>query len=224
MPTSNEIRQQFIDFFCKKHGHTSMSRHRPSCRTTIRRCLFANAGMNQFKPYFLGTEKPPTRTGRQHAEVHPRRRQAQRPRRRRQGHVPPHLFRDARQLELRRLLQEGGDRLGLGTADRGVEARPDPPARHRLRGRCRKRGFRATTRRPDSGKRSAFPTTTSISATRRTTSGRWATPAPADPAPKFTSTARRTKPAASSSTPAPTASSRSGTSSSSSSTATRTKA
>ncbi|MFK8284201.1 alanine--tRNA ligase [Capnocytophaga canis] len=54
--TSQEIRQKFLDFFQSK-GHTIV----PSAPMVIKNdptLLFTNAGMNQFKEYFLGNGKP----------------------------------------------------------------------------------------------------------------------------------------------------------------------
>ncbi len=55
--TSNEIRKAFLDFFQSK-GHTIV----PSAPIVVKddpTLMFTNAGMNQFKDYFLGNKKPP---------------------------------------------------------------------------------------------------------------------------------------------------------------------
>lgn len=56
MMTSAEIRQQFLDFF-KSKGHAIV----PSAPIVVKNdptLLFTNAGMNQFKDFFLGNKKP----------------------------------------------------------------------------------------------------------------------------------------------------------------------
>ena len=71
-------------------------------------------------------------------EMRARGRQAQRPRERRPHGPAPHVLRDAGQLLLRRLLQEGSDRLCLGAADAGPRPGQGPPEGHDLQGRRRR--------------------------------------------------------------------------------------
>src|SRR6202000_3388917 len=57
MMTSAEIRKKFLDFFVSK-GHTIV----PSAPIVVKNdptLKFTNAGMNQFKDYFLGNRKAP---------------------------------------------------------------------------------------------------------------------------------------------------------------------
>lgn len=56
---ASDIRQQFLDFF-KSKGHTIV----PSAPIVVKNdptLLFTNAGMNQFKDYFLGNRQPDSR-------------------------------------------------------------------------------------------------------------------------------------------------------------------
>src|SRR4249919_455210 len=56
MMTSSEIRQKFLDFF-KSKGHVIV----PSAPIVVKddpTLMFTNAGMNQFKDYFLGNKQP----------------------------------------------------------------------------------------------------------------------------------------------------------------------
>ena len=54
--TASEIRQSFLDFFKEKQHSIVPS---ASLMPQSPGLLFTNAGMNQFVPYFLGTDKAP---------------------------------------------------------------------------------------------------------------------------------------------------------------------
>ena len=120
---SAEIRRRFLEFFAER-GHTVVPSASlvPAGDQTL---LFTNCGMVQFKDALTGAEKRSytravdyqrcLRVAGKHndfEEVGP-------------DAAPPHAVRDARQLELRRLLQARGDPLGVGLPD----ARPRDPGR-----------------------------------------------------------------------------------------------
>ena len=135
--------------------------------------------MNQFKDVFLGLEKRDYSRAATLAEMRPRRRQAQRSRERRLHAPPPHVFRDAGQFLLRRLLQGRSHRVRLGPASPRITACPRTSSTSPFSAR--------TTRPKSSGRRwPAFPRAASSAWTRRTISGRWARPARAVPARRST--------------------------------------
>ena len=214
-----QIRRDFLEFFRSK-GHTVVpsSPLVPGNDPTL---LFTNAGMVQFKDVFLGAEKRSymraatsqrcVRAGGKHNDLD------------KVGYTARHhtFFEMLGNCQLRRLLQARRDRLGLGAADRGLEAAGGAPAGHGLP--HRRRGLRHL----EQGRSACRPSASSASATTRarrtppTTSGRWPTPAPAARAPRSSTTTARTSPAARRVRPTrtATATSRSGTTCSCSSTA-----
>ena len=169
--------------------------------------MFTNAGMVQFKNVFTGLEKRPYARAATRAEMRARRRQAQRPRQCRLHRAPPHVFRDARQLLVRRLFQGPRHRAGLEPDHQGIRPAGRPPDGDRL---CRRRrGLRSVEedRRPARRARSCASPAPTIS-------GPWATPARAGRARRSSTITASTSPAGRPARPTPTAtaSSRSGTS------------
>ena len=122
-------------------AHARARRPASSPRTPPRP-MFTNSGMMQFVPYFLGEEPVPfdppraasvqkcVRAGGKHNDLDAIGRTP----------PPPQLLRDARQLQLRRLLQGRGHPVGVGVRHRGARARRRPPLGHRPRQRRRGRG------------------------------------------------------------------------------------
>ena len=122
MMTANEVRESFKKFFEGK-GHKIV----PSAPMVIKddpTLMFTNAGMNQWKDIILGTKDPGKdvrrvdthkclRVSGKHNDLEE------------VGHDTYHHYvRDARQLELRRLLQGRRHRHGLGILDRDLETQP----------------------------------------------------------------------------------------------------
>ena len=128
-----EIRRRFVEFFAER-GHTVVPSASlvPAGDQTL---LFTNSGMVQFKDVFDRCRDPLVHAGGRLPARPARRRQAQRLRGGRPDAPPPHVLRDARQLELRRLLQARGDPLGLGLPDPRPRHPGRPSGGHDLQGR-----------------------------------------------------------------------------------------
>ena len=120
---THEIARRFTQHFVDA-GHTRV----PSASLILDdpTLLFVNAGMVQFKPFFLGEAPAAVPAGHVDPEVRAHRRH----RRGRPDHPAQHLLPDGRQLLLRRLLQGRRHRARL-------EPRHRQPGRRRLRLRSR---------------------------------------------------------------------------------------
>ena len=142
---SSEIRTRFLKYF-ERNGHAIVpsSPLVPGNDPTL---LFTNAGHGAVQGRVPRQGQAAVRARDHLAALRARRRQAQRPGERRLHRAPPHVLRDARQLQLRRLLQARCDPLRLGAADQGIRARPGA--------NCGSRSTRPTTRPTTSGPRTS---------------------------------------------------------------------
>ena len=113
--TTAELREGFLRFY-EERGHLRVPSHSLIPPADDPSTLFIVAGMQPFKPYFLGLRRAAGAAGRQRPEGAARRRQGHRPRGRRPHRPPLLLLRDARQLLVRRLLQGRGGRRSPGSS------------------------------------------------------------------------------------------------------------
>ena len=217
-----DIRSKFINFSSPSATRVaSYAALVPAA--TIRRCSSSTPGWSSSRTCSSAVDKRAVRARDHVAALRARRRQAQRPRERRLHGAPSHVLRDARQLQLRRLLQARRDPLRVGAADQGTTGC--------RRTSCGRPSTSTTTRRSTSGRRrsASRPSAASASATTKgaevrerqlLADGRHRPVRPVlgdllRPRPRRLRAARRARP-----TPKATATSRSGTSCSCSSTAT----
>ena len=165
--TADELRRAFVDFFVAR-GHTrgAVGERDPGRQD---RCSSRSRAWCPFKTLLHRRGDAAVQARDLVAEVRPRRRQAQRPRRHRPHEPSLLVLRDARQLQLRRLLQGRRDPLREGVLPRRAAVRHEPALGHRPRGRRRGRAHLARRRS------ASRPTGSSASA--RPTGGAWATPA-----------------------------------------------
>ena len=221
MRTTAELREGFLAFF-EAHGHM----RRPSGLGDSA-CRRSDDALHR-RRHAADEEVVPRRRAARRAARHDRaegdarRRQAERPRRRRPHRTPRLVLRDARQLLVRRLLQGRGDRPRLGVRrPKQLGLRAGARSGRRSSPATRSSGSARTRSRSTAGTASASRASGSSGCRAPRTSGRRPTPARAGPARSSTSTAA-TSSAATGPTARPaataTASSSSGTSSSWSST------
>ena len=128
--TADELRAAFLDFFVAR-GHTAGAVGEPD--PARHDAAVHDRGHGAVQALLRRRRDAAVPAGDLGPEVRPRRRQAQRPRRHRPHEPPLHVLRDARQLQLRRLLQGRGDPVGVGALHRGARARPRAALGHRPR-------------------------------------------------------------------------------------------